>query len=122
MHRIKNLDGIPAFRASDGTWLREVYHPANDPVSLPYSLAHASLQEGEQSLPHVLDQDELYIIVAGEGEFRLDDEQFEVKAGDHLLVSGGVVQSLKNTGGVPLVFYCLVSPPWRAESDRLVSP
>jgi mannose-6-phosphate isomerase-like protein (cupin superfamily) len=70
MQRIKNLSDIPAFRAADGTRLREVIHPANDSVSLPYSLAHASLNPGERSLPHILDNDEVYAFRSGEGALR----------------------------------------------------
>ena len=122
MNRIKNLSGIQAFRANDGTWLREVFHPLNDGVDIPYSVAHASLEKGESSLPHILDHEEMYLILSGVGEMNLDGETVAVCSGDHLVVPGGVVQSLRNTGETPLVFYCLVSPPWSPESDRLATP
>ncbi len=120
MQRIKNLSDIPAFRAADGTRLREVIHPANDSVSLPYSLAHASLNPGERSLPHILDNDEVYAFLSGEGYFNRGSESFRVQAGDHVLVPSGEVQAVQNTGDVPLVFYCIVAPPWSSGSDRLV--
>ncbi len=50
----KSLNEIPVFTAGDLTKLREVLHPNNDPVDLPYSLAWASIEPGQQSLSHVL--------------------------------------------------------------------
>lgn len=116
---IKSLSAVEAFRAGDGTWLREIIHPRNDGVDLPYSLAWASLQSGEASLPHVLTNEELYLFLEGEGAFFLEAESRPVSKGDVLLVPAGARQYLKNTGPGPLEFFCLVSPPWSEEGEEV---
>ena len=116
---IKSLSAVEAFRAGDHTWLKEVIHPHKDAVDLPYSLAWASLQSGEASLPHVLQSEELYLFLEGEGRFFQEKEERPVKKGDVLLVPAGTRQYLKNTGPGPLEFFCLVSPPWREEGEEV---
>ncbi len=118
----KSIAEVPSFRASDDTILQEVVHPKNDPVVLPYSLAHASLEPGCRSLPHILRKsDELYIIVSGEGLAFLAGEEVKLKAGDVLLIPAGSEQYVVNTGAAPLRFLCIVSPPWSA-GDEAVRP
>ena len=41
-------------------------------------------------------------------------------AGDTVLVPPGAKQFVKNTGQEELQFYCIVSPPWKDENDKLI--
>jgi mannose-6-phosphate isomerase-like protein (cupin superfamily) len=116
----KHLQEVNEFLAGDHTRLREVLHPANDGVELPYSLAHAFLEPGTSSLPHRLEKsDEAYFFLNGEGILTIDDQQHHVKAGDLVLVPAGALQHLENTGQDQLTFLCIVSPPWSEAEEKV---
>lgn len=117
---LKSIGSVPEFLAGDETTLREVLHPKNDPVSLPYSLAHAVLEVGSRSLPHILrNSDEVYIILEGEGTAFISDREVKLCAGDVLLIPAGEEQYLVNTGREPIKFLCIVSPPWQADGEEI---
>jgi mannose-6-phosphate isomerase-like protein (cupin superfamily) len=98
-------------------------HPKNDGTQVPpqYSLAHAIVEVGQASEPHILHKSsELYIILEGKGEIFIGDEKAFVCANDIALVPAGVMQWIRNTGAVPLVFYVIVSPPWRESEEEIL--
>lgn len=116
----KHVREVDEFLAGDHTLLKEILHPANDALELPYSLAHAYLNPGCASLPHQLKQSsELYYFINGRGTLHIDTKQYPVKAGSVVLVPEGATQHLVNTGTRRLTFLCIVSPPWRAEDEHL---
>ena len=117
----KNIMDIPSFSAGDKTILKEVLHPKNDPIDLPYSLAHAILPVGASSLPHRLTKsEETYTILRGKGRVIIENEGFVIEAGSVFIVPRNALQSVENTGQEPLEFYCIVSPPWSEETEEIV--
>ena len=112
--------GNQFFRAGDDTYLKEVFHPKNMGINFPYSLAHAFLNENKKSLPHKLEQSELYYFLKGEGLVFLNDQSFEVKSGDCVLVEADIMQYVKNTGSGRLEFICIVSPPWTEKGEKIL--
>lgn len=116
----KNIENIKTFTAGDRTEIREILHPKNDPVDLPYSLAKATLEVGEASDPHILKtSSELYIIEKGMGKAFVGEKEVDVKPGDIVLIPAGEVQYIKNTGAERLEFLCVVAPPW-SKSDEVI--
>ena len=64
----KKILDCPEFLAGDHTLLREVLHPKNDKLDLPYSLAYARIEPMQKSLPHKLTKsEEVYYFLNGEG-------------------------------------------------------
>jgi len=117
---VKTMREAPSFTASDATTIREVLHPKNEAVDLPYSLAHASLDPGAASLPHVLGRrSEVYVILEGEGTAFVGEESRRVAAGDMVWIPAGAKQYIRNEGEGPLHFLCIVAPPWAKEDDTL---
>lgn len=109
------------FIAGDKTSLIEVLHPKNDAINIGYSLAHASLEVGTASLPHVLKtSSESYYFLKGEGQIIVDEEKQSVKAGDLIYVPEGATQFVENTGNERLVFLCIVSPAWYPEQEEIL--
>lgn len=51
--------------------------------------------------------EEVYIILAGEGEFEVESEKIPVKEGSCLKVAPQAVRTLKNTGASELRFLCV---------------
>jgi len=116
----KNIADVASFVAGDATVLKEVLHPRHEGIDLPYSLAQAHLEPGKSSHPHVLtESEELYIFLEGTGEAILNGEVKQVVAGDLVLMPAGCEQYVRNTGKSPLVFYCIVSPPWSEGQERV---
>lgn len=117
----KSIKDTPAFTAGDLTCIREVLHPKNEKgLTLPYSLAFATLEPGEASEPHILqERSEVYVFVGGSGRVFVDEEQSEVQSGDVIYIPAGAQQYVLNEGTARLGFWCIVAPPWSAD-DELV--
>jgi len=117
---LKKLKDIPQFIAGDKTILREVLHPKNDAIEMNYSIAHAIVQVGEKSLPHVLhERSEVYYILEGKGEMHIDNEIQLMEKGDTVFIPAGANQWIENMGEKDLVFLAMVSPPWTEESEEV---
>jgi mannose-6-phosphate isomerase-like protein (cupin superfamily) len=119
---IKDLSDCSRFVALDGTDICELLHPEREEENLfmGYSLAHARLGPGEASRPHRLrTSSEVYFILEGRGRMKIDGESAEVGPGTNIYVPPGSRQHIENTGPRPLVFLCLVYPPWREEDETV---
>ncbi len=114
---VKNIDDCVEFTANDGCRIKEWLHPKNDAVELSYSVAMATVDVGEQSYKHILDQTEVYLITAGQGLMHIDEEEKKVKAGDAIYIEPKCVQWIENNGVEPLCFIAIVNPPWSNEGD-----
>ncbi len=119
--RIKRLADCPAIPAHDGCRLRELLHPRNDAVDIPYSLAIAVVDPGQATHPHRLAQTEVYYLLAGSGVMHIGTETRAVCQSDLVFIPPGETQWIENPGRNPLVFAAIVSPPWRPEDDRRVA-
>lgn len=115
---VKHLKDCKEIVAGDTARLRELLHPERDPVACRYSLALARLEPGRKSLPHSLEQTEVYCIVRGEGVMHVGDETARVGAGDTVYIPAGATQWLENDGEEPTEFLCIVDPAWRGEGER----
>jgi mannose-6-phosphate isomerase-like protein (cupin superfamily) len=119
---VKDRQDCREIRALDATALRELLNPVHE-AGLPirFSLAEARVAPGRVTLPHRLKSSEVYYLLEGEGEMRIDKESRTVGPGQAVVIPPGSVQSIKNTGSRELVFLCLVDPAWRAEDEELVT-
>ncbi len=116
----KKLSQCPEFLAGDHTLLREVLHPKNDQVDLPYSLAFARLTSNQKSLPHKLTKsEEVYYFLAGEGRISIDGITQNVQQSDIVVVPANALQFVENLGAVDLEFLCIVSPPWNEKEEAV---
>ncbi|MFQ5659325.1 MAG: cupin domain-containing protein [Gammaproteobacteria bacterium] len=114
---VKRLSECQEFTANDGCRIRELLHPVDDALDLPYSIAIAGVQPGERTYRHKLKQVEVYFILAGYGRMLIDSEPRNVSAGDTIYIPAESIQSIENTGEDELQFMAIVSPPWRQEDD-----
>lgn len=116
----KQIENVPSFLAGDKTILKELLHPKNDKVAIPYSLAHAEIEVGAASVPHILKSEELYYILEGSGEIIVAAENQLITKGDLVLVPAHAEQYVKNTGNTKLSFLVIVSPPWREDEEEIL--
>ena len=117
---IKSLPAIAGFRAGDGSFLQELLHPSKEPLSLGFSLARAEVRAGQRTLPHRLEQAEVYYILEGRGRMRIGDESAEVGPGQAVYIPPRAVQSIEAVGPGDLSFLCLVDPAWTAEGEEIL--
>ncbi len=114
---VKHLNQCKTIIANDGCHLKELLHPRNDPVDLPYSFSVAVLEAGKSTYPHYLKQSEVYFILEGEGRLHIGNACFQLTKGSTARVPPKQEQWLENTGQSDLRFIVIVSPPWQAEDD-----
>ncbi len=117
---IRRIRDRPEIVAGDATRLREVFNPVRDPLELRYSLAVARVAPGQTTTLHRLRHSEVYHVLEGRGEMRIDDERAPVEAGDVVYVPPGAAQQITNRGPDELVFACIVDPAWRPEDEEIL--
>jgi len=116
---IRKLNDCEEFMAGDRTILRELLHPDKQPLALGYSLAHAIVPVGQTSQPHSLTTSEVYYILSGHGAMSIDGETKPVEAGDAIYIPPHAKQFIQNIGSEPLVFICIVDPPWQKADETI---
>ncbi len=117
----KSVKTTKAFLAGDKTLIREVLHPKNETINLPYSLAHATLEPGQASEPHILTtSSEVYVFVRGSGQVFVNEESTQVEPGNVIHIPAGASQYVINDGSEPLEFWCIVAPPWSANDEMVI--
>jgi mannose-6-phosphate isomerase-like protein (cupin superfamily) len=114
---VKNISECSEFTANDGCQIKEWLHPKNDPVELSYSVAMATVDVGQKSYKHKLEQAEVYLITAGKGLMHIDDEEREVYAGDAIYIEPLRTQWIENIAEEVLCFIAIVNPPWSNVGD-----
>lgn len=73
---------------------------------------YAEVAPGKRAFPchNHLANDEIYVVMAGEGTYRLGDEEFPVRAGDICAAPRGdasTAHQMVNTGSEPLKYVCI---------------
>lgn len=116
---VRALQDCEEFVAGDSTLLRELLHPDKQPLTLRYSLAHATLPAGQTSDPHSLKTSEVYYILSGQGEMHIDDETQRVGSGDAVYIPPGAKQYIYSCGEGPLVFLAIVDPAWQVADETV---
>ena len=116
---IRNREDSPEFIAGDNCRLREILHPDRTALALRYSLAHATVASGQTTWLHALRTSEVYYILSGSGDMRINDETAAVRPGDTVYIPPGAKQQITNTGTADLIFLCIVDPAWRKEDEQV---
>ena len=118
---VKSLKDTAAFKGGDGSSLRELLHPAKEPLDIAYSLARAEVEPGGKTLPHRLKSAEVYYILGGRGLMHVGNEQAEVEEEEAVYIPPGQVQFIENPGPGRLTFLCIVDPAWASEDEEVLS-
>ncbi|MGI9263715.1 MAG: cupin domain-containing protein [Gammaproteobacteria bacterium] len=101
------------FPSAENVHILETWNTAQDKNA---SIARARLEPGMETENHLLKTTtERYLVHSGEGEVRIGEMvPRRVVAGDVVFIPPGVPQSIRNTGSVDLVFYCICTPRFQA--------
>ncbi|MGZ5554686.1 MAG: cupin domain-containing protein [Candidatus Aminicenantales bacterium] len=117
---IKSLKDAAAFTGGDGSFLKELLHPAKEPLDIGYSLAHAEVGPAEKTRPHRLKSSEVYYLLEGRGLMHVGNEQAEVAAGQAVYIPPDTIQFIENPGPGRLVFLCIVDPAWTTGDEEVL--
>ncbi len=115
-----NRDGVEAFVTKDGSTIREILAPRNSVIARQ-SLAEATVKPGCATQAHYHPvTEEIYYILAGTGEMRIEGEGRVVGPGDGIAIPPGACHQIRNTGTLDLVLLCCCSPAYEHEDTVLV--
>lgn len=84
-------------------------------VNAPFGSAYCVVAPGTDSLEHVnapADEDELFIVIAGQASVILGSDTYAVSAGDQIFIPQGVSHFVRNDSAQPFHFYTIW---WNAE-------
>jgi mannose-6-phosphate isomerase-like protein (cupin superfamily) len=117
---VSNIDEVTPFVTKDGSQIRELLAHRNSCIR-QQSLAEARLPVGAATTPHYHERtEEIYYILHGAGQMRLDGVSRHVAAGDAIAIPPGVVHQITNTGSGTLTFLCCCAPAYEHDDTVLV--
>jgi len=98
------------FTTEDGSEIRELLAHRNSSIR-NQSLAEASLRVGQSTRPHYHPKaEEIYYILQGQGEMRIEGEERPVGPGDAIAIPPGKSHQILQKGTHDLVFLCCCAP------------
>jgi mannose-6-phosphate isomerase-like protein (cupin superfamily) len=102
---VGSLASAKPFTTKDGSTIRELHHTDEQ------SLAEATLEPGQATQRHYhAHTEEIYFVLAGEGEMEVDGERREVGSGDAILIPPGARHQIRAESH--LRFLCCCAPPY----------
>jgi mannose-6-phosphate isomerase-like protein (cupin superfamily) len=115
--RIEQRD---AFITADGSRIRELAGiPSGNARN--QSLAEAAVPPGADTIEHYhRTSEEIYLFTSGAGRMRLGDDEFDVRAGDCVVIAPGVRHKLWAGGDGDLVLWCCCAPAYSHEDTVLL--
>jgi mannose-6-phosphate isomerase-like protein (cupin superfamily) len=117
---IQNIARVASFTTKDGSEIRELLAHRNSCIA-NQSLAEARLPAGASTAAHYHPKtEEIYYILSGRGEMRIDAETAAVGPGDAVAIPPGRTHQITNVGREPLVFLCCCAPAYEHADTVLV--
>ena len=121
MDIVNHRDTTP-FTTVDGSTIRELLAHRNSGIR-NQSLAEARLAVGSATIPHHhAVTEEIYYILVGTGEMTLGAETRAVGPGDAIAIPPGIRHTIRNLGGMELVFLCTCAPGYEHADTFLEDP
>jgi len=98
----------------EGCFILEVL---NNPNHAELSIARARVAPNTATKLHALNKTtEYYLIISGTGIATINNQEFDVKANDVLVIAQGEPQMIRNTGDCDLVFFAMCNPRFQVEA------
>jgi mannose-6-phosphate isomerase-like protein (cupin superfamily) len=117
---IKSLEHLSAFVTKDGSEIRELLAHRNSSIR-NQSLAEARISVGGATQEHYhIRTEEIYYITHGSGRMRIENELYDVRAGDAVAIPPGKKHKLWNTGQETLRLLCCCAPAYE-HSDTIIT-
>jgi len=117
---IQKNSEISPIDGNEGTKIKQYFDPHSTQDGIRFSLAEFTIKPGKRSLCHKLQSSEIYYILDGAGNLRINDESIFVKKDDSVFVPPMSEQFIENTGASDLRFLCIVDPAWKIEDEIIL--
>jgi mannose-6-phosphate isomerase-like protein (cupin superfamily) len=117
---LKKLQDIDIIEGSEGTKIRQIFHPHNTLSGIRYSISHSILPPGKKSKLHKLKSSEVYYILSGKGILQIDDESINLAKDQSIYIPPHSRQRIENIGKDELKFLCIVDPAWKQEDEEIL--
>ncbi len=102
-------------------WVKELLEPKACDIS-NLNIALIVVAPGKSSEAHYhVKIEEVYYILAGKGEIRIDDNREEVRTGHAVYIPNGKTHAIRNTFDEPLILLSINAPPYDQEDVRIVN-
>jgi len=111
---------IDSIQGDEGTKIKQYFHPHNTLNGINYSIAQFTLGPGKKSKLHKISSSEIYYILEGSGNLKIDEETHHIEKDDSAYVPPNSKQLIENTGSIDLKFLCIVEPAWKADDEILL--
>ena len=112
---IASRERAVAFTTLDGSTIR-VLLDARLGGARNQSLAEATLEPGQETQRHYhAETEEIYVVLAGEGDMEVDGDRARVAPGDAILIPPGAWHQLRADESGELRVLCCCAPPYRDE-------
>jgi mannose-6-phosphate isomerase-like protein (cupin superfamily) len=116
---IVNRNKAKPFITKDNSEIREILSPGNSSLR-NQSLAEARISPGKATIQHYhIESEEIYYILQGRAEIRVEGDVEEVVEGDGIVILPGQKHRIWNTGDEDLVFLCCCTPSYGDEDTVL---
>lgn len=116
----KDLNEIEAIQGTEGTIIRQLFHPHNTSDGIRYSLGHFTLDVGGKTTKHKLKSSEIYYFLNGNGIIHVNNTSFNIKKNSVIYVPPMSLQYVENTGEENLEFLCIVDPSWKEDDEIII--
>jgi mannose-6-phosphate isomerase-like protein (cupin superfamily) len=111
---------IEPFVTKDGSVIRELMHPSRH-ASSAMSFAEATIDSNGSTLVHLhRTSEEIYHVTQGSGVMRLGTVEFDILAGDTIMIPPGTPHNVTNTGDSKLKILCVCHPAYADEDTQLL--
>ena len=111
---------ITSFVTKDGSEIRELMHPSTHGAGT-MSFAEAIVEAGVTTLLHLhWNSEEIYHVTYGAGRMRLGKNEFDIRAGDTVVITPGTRHNVTNTGAEALKILCVCHPAYSHEDTTLL--
>jgi len=117
---VRKNSEIKSIQGDEGTKIKQYFHPHNTLNGINYSIAQFTLGPGKKSKLHKMSSSEIYYILEGSGDLKIDEDTHHIEKDDSVYVPPNSKQFIENTGSINLKFLCIVEPAWKAEDEILL--
>ncbi|MDH3515518.1 MAG: cupin domain-containing protein [Nitrosopumilus sp.] len=111
---------IKSIQGNEGTQIKQYFHPHNTSNGINYSLAQFTLEPGKRSKLHEISSSEIYYILEGKGDLKIDGQTHHIEKNDSVYVPPNSKQVIENSGSIDLKFLCIVEPEWKPEDEIIL--
>ena len=117
---VRKNSEIKSIQGYEGTKIKQYFHPHNTLNGINYSIAQFTLGPGKKSKLHKMSSSEIYYILEGSGDLKIDEDTHHIEKDDSVYVPPNSKQFIENTGSINLKFLCIVEPAWKVEDEILL--